>query len=209
LVAKKKKKKKRIEKITSTRIVRSLLIVAAAAILMGLFAKVMMNSLNKKMGIELAGSTSNADSSVSQETYESVSMPEFDPSTVVEVSSSVWVPEWKLSVCSLFVTMDSGVLYDSLPQAPEDFLQRTELQLLVELWAEYAEFDQNEIERAWIFSSGDTCFVDLPRSADWQAIAETIKGRFVSYSLLIPFISGEIVEGMEEGIPVTNIYSAI
>ncbi len=204
-----KKRKKKIEKITSTRIIRSLLIVAVAAILMGVFAKVTMNSLNKKLGIEPVGSTSDSDSLVSQDTYESVSMPEFDPSTAVEASSSVWVPDWKLSVCSIFVTMDSGVLYDSLPQAPEDSLQRTELQLLVELWAEYAEFDQNEIEKVWIFSSGDTCFVDLPRSADWQALAETIKSRFVSYSILIPFIAGEIVEGMEEGIPVTNIYSTI
>ena len=190
-------KKKKIEKITSTRIIRSLLIVAVAAILMGLFAKVMMNSLNKKMGIEPAGSTSDSDSSASQDTYESVAMPEFDPATAVETSSSVWVPEWKLSVCSIFVTMDSSVLYDSLPQAPEDSLRGTELQLLVELWAEHAEFDQNEIERVWIFSSGDTCFVDLPRSADWQAIAETIKGRFVSYSLLflgpLLFLGFEVV----------------
>jgi len=204
-----KKTKKKNEKVTSTRIIRSLIIVAAAAILMGLFAKVIMNSLNQKMGIESVDSSSDSVSAAYQDTYESVSMPEFDPATAVEASSSVWVPEWKLSVCSLFLSDDSSVIYDSLPQAPDDSLQRTELQLLVELWADYADFDQNEIESIWVFSSGDTCFVDLPRSADWQAIAETIKARFVSYSLLIPFVAGEIVEGMEDGIPVTNLFSVI
>ena len=202
-------RKKKTKKITSARIIRSLLIIVVAAIFMGFFAKMMMNSMNKKMGIEQTSSSSPSDSLVSEETYESVSMPEFDPSIVIETSSSVWVPDWKLSVCSIFVSIDSSVIYDSLPQAPADSLQRTELQLLIELWADYAEFEQIEIERIWVFSSGDTCFVDLPRSADWQAIAETIKGRFDSYSLLIPFIAGEIVEGVEEGIPVNTRFLTI
>lgn len=202
-------RKKKIEKIAISKIVRSLLIVAVAAILMGLFAKIMMNSLNKKMGIEPVNVASDSVSLSSGNTYETVSMPEFDPTTAVEASSSVLVPEWKLSLCSLFITVDSSVIYDSLPRSPEYSFQGTELQLLIELWADHAEFDQSEIERIWIFSSGDTCFVDLPRSADWEAIAETIKGRFASYSLLIPFVAGEIVEGMEDGIPVTNLFSTI
>ena len=64
-----------------------------------------------------------------------------------------------------------------------------------------------ELERIWIFASGDTCFVDLPRSADWQGIVRTIESRFVSYTILFPFVAGEIVEGMEDGISVRGIAS--
>ncbi len=200
-------KNKKVNGPAPTRVVRSFIIVAVIAILMGVSAKMAMHGLNKKMGIESDEDTQLVDTLVTEESIEAVVMPEFDPSLVTEIGASVWVPDWKTTPCSIYVTVDSDPILDSLPESPGAASANTELQLLVELWAGHSGYDTIELKRVWVFVSGDTCFVDLPRSGDWQGVVRTIEGRFVSYTLLFPFVAGEILEGFEDGIPVRGVLS--
>lgn len=202
-------KTKKSTGLTPARVIRSFVIIVALAAFFGVTAKVSMDALNKKMGIDTESDTAESDTSLTGETVgqEEVVMPEFDPAQEIETVSSVWVPDWKATPCSLFIASGGEAMYDSLPQAPQPSERNTELQLLVEMWAGYSGYSPLETERIWVFASGDTCFVDLPRSGDWQGIVETIEGRFISYTVMYPFVAGEIVEGFEEGIPVRGLAS--
>jgi len=191
----------------SSRVVRSLVIVVVLAVFMGVTAKLAMGVLNRKMGLESEETTEPADTVLTEQNTEAVAMPEFDPDMAVETGISVWAPDWKSTPCSLFVTSESDAVLDSLPQSPGPESRNTELQLLVELWADYSGFEPMEIERVWAFASGDTCFIDLPRQADWQGVVNTIEGRFISFAVMFPFVAGELVEGYEDGIPVQGIPS--
>ena len=192
---------------TSSKVIRSLAIVVGIALLSGVSAKIAMATLNRKMGIDPDGAVASVDTTEIQEYLEETAMPQFDPAEIAESASSIWIPDWKATLCSIYVTAESDALMDSLPAATEAADRNTELQLLIELWAGHVGFEPMELERIWIFASGDTCFVDLPRSADWQGIVRTIESRFVSYTILFPFVAGEIVEGMEDGISVRGIAS--
>ncbi len=198
-------KKKNNKKLTASRVIRSFIIVAVIAVMMGISAKLAMNSLNKKMGIEGGNSVTTTDSTIIEEITEEVVMPEFNTAAAMEAGSSAWSPDWKSTPCSIFVTEGSDAILDSLQEAPTVEFRNTELQLLIELWASYSDYEPMEIERVWVFASGDTCFVDLPRQADWQGIANTIENRFISYTVLLPFVAGEIVEGFEEGISIEGV----
>jgi len=190
-----------------SRMVRSIVIIVALAVLMGVSAKMFMEGLNKKMGINPDGISQSSADVQTDEYLEVPVMPEFDPTQAMETGLSVWVPDWKSTPCSLFVTAESDAVMDSLPESPGSAYRNTELQLLIEMWADYSGFSPVEIERIWVFASGDTCFVDLPRSGDWQGIVKTIEGRFISYTVLFPFVAGEILDGLEEGIPVRGVPS--
>lgn len=192
---------------TSSRVIRSIAIVVVLAFLAGVSAKIAMTTLNRKMGIDPGGATASVDTTEILENPEETVMPQFDPVQMTEAASSIWIPDWKATPCSIFLTSESDALMDSLPAATDAADRNTELQLLIELWAGHSGFQPMELERIWIFASGDTCFVDLPRSANWQGIIRTIESRFVSYTVLFPFVAGEIVEGMEDGIPVRGIAS--
>ncbi|MCD4707095.1 MAG: hypothetical protein K8S62_05095 [Candidatus Sabulitectum sp.] len=200
-------KKEKSKGPVSSRMVRSFVIVVVLAVLMGVSARMVMNTLNKKMGIDPDRITHSSDTLQITENLEAVAMPEFDPTQAMQTGLSVWVPNWKTTPCSLFVTAESDAVIDSLPESPVPASRNTELQLLIEMWAEHSGFSSVEIERVWVFASGDTCFVDLPRSGDWQGIIRTIEGRFISYTVLFPFVAGEILEGFEEGIPVRGVPS--
>lgn len=197
--------KKKSTGVNPSRVVRSLIIVAAAAILLGVSAKMSMNSLNRKMGLESDAELDSADTVITEANMEVMAVSEFDPNLLMETGSSIWAPGWKSTPCSIFIAGESDALLDSLPESPDPVSKATELQLLVELWADYSGFEAIEIERVWVFSSGDTCFVDLPRSADWQSIVRTIESRFISYTVMFPFVAGEIIEGFEGGIPVRGV----
>ncbi|MCD6588199.1 MAG: hypothetical protein J7K88_06580 [Candidatus Fermentibacteraceae bacterium] len=189
----------------SSRVVRSLAIVVILAVLAGVTAKLAMGVLNTKMGLDSGETTQPADTALSEQNMETVAMPEFDPDMATETGLSVWAPDWKTTPCSLFVTSEADAVLDSLPQSPGPESKNTELQLLIELWADYSGFEPLEIERVWAFASGDTCFIDLPGSADWQGVVKTIEGRFICFTVLFPFVAGELVEGYEDGIPVQGI----
>ncbi|MCK5785587.1 MAG: hypothetical protein KAH54_03400 [Candidatus Sabulitectum sp.] len=191
-----------------SRMVRSIIIVVVLAVLMGVSAGIIMDSLNKKMGLGPDGNVQISDTTLAEEIMETVAMPEFDPTQVIEAGSSVWAPDWKVTPCSVFVTSESEVIIDSLPESPGPASRNTELQLLVELWADHSGFSPGELEKLWVFASGDSCFVDLPRSGDWQGIVRTIEGRFISYTVLFPFVAGEVLEGFEDGISVRGISSS-
>ncbi len=75
----------------------------------------------------------------------------------------------------------------------------------MELWAEHAGYMQTDIERVWSFSRNDTCYIDLPSSPDWAAVAMTIEGRFVSYTRLFPFVNGDPAGENDDGIPLRGI----
>ncbi len=191
----------------SPRIVRSLVIVVVLAVFMGVTAKLAMGVLNRKMGLESAGISEPADTVLTEQNMEEVAMPEFDPDMATETGISVWAPGWKSTPCSLFVNSEADAVLDSLPQSPGPESRNTELQLLIELWVDYSGFEPLEVERVWAFSSGDTCFIDMPRPADWQGVVKTIEGRFISFTVMFPFVAGELVEGYEDGIPVRGIPS--
>jgi len=201
-------KKKKNTGPEASRIVRSFVIVVVVAVLMGVSAKMAMNSLNKKMGLEIEESATAADTLVTEENLEAVVMPEYSTTPSLETSSSIWAPDWKTTPCSIFVSENSDAILDSLQESPGPESRNTELQLLIELWADCSGFEPVEIERIWVFASGDTCFVDLPKPGDWQGIVRTIEGRFISYTVLFPFVAGEILEGFEEGIPVRGVPSS-
>jgi len=192
---------------TPARITRSLIIVFIIAIVFGIVSKVGMETLNRKMGIEGTSTGSQPDSAAASLNATMPETTEYIPAEAVETASSVWVPDWKQTPCSLFVSEGSSPELDSLPQASDPGERATELQLLVELWASHAGFSQLDIESVWAFSSGDTCFIDLPSSAWWPGVVGTIEGRFISYTLMFPFVAGEIVEGYENGIPLRGIPS--
>lgn len=175
---------------------------------MGFFAKMAMDMVNKKMGLEYDEEPQLSDTTLTEENMAAVIMPDFDPVPAMEIGSSVWAPDWKTTPCSLYVTAESDAILDSLQESPDPASRNTELQLLIELWADHSGFEPVEIERIWVFASGDTCFVDLPRSGDWQGIVRTIESRFISYTVLYPFVAGEILEGFEEGIPVRGVPSS-
>jgi hypothetical protein len=190
---------------SQARIIRSLIIVVAIAVLFGVISKMGMEMLNSKMGISLSDNGESADSPVVLETGDIAQAAEFVQMDQVESASSVWVPDWKVTPCSVFVSAGSTGFADSLSEAPGPSERATELQLLMELWASHAEFTQTEIESVWAFSSGDTCFIDLPVAVDWTGIARTIEGRFISYTVMFPFVAGEVVNGYESGIPLRGI----
>lgn len=200
-------KKKKSAGSSSSRLVRSLIIIVVVAVLIGVSAKVTMESLNRKMGLETNEVSQPVDTVVTEESQEVAVMPDFDPASAIGTGSAIWAPDWKSTPCSLYISEESEAIFDSLQQSPQPDSRNTELQLLVELWAGYSGFEQMEIERVWVFASGDTCFIDLPRSADWQGVRKTIESRFISYSILFPFVAGEILEGFEEGIPVAGVPS--
>jgi len=199
--------KKKNDGPSSTRIIRSLIIVIAVSVILGLVAKGAMDALNRKMGIDPEASSTVADTTGEEEVFEVVEMPQYDPVESLESGSSIWVPDWKPSPCSIFLSGGADAIADSLPEAPGPSDRATELQLLIELWAVHADYSTSDIERVWAFSSGDTCFIDLPYSPDWEGIAETIESRFISYSRMFPYVAGEMVSGTEDGISLRGIPS--
>lgn len=185
--------------------IRSLIVVVAIAVLFGVLSKLGMDMLNSKMGISLSDTGGSESDPVVLDTGDVAHAADFVQMDLVENVSSVWVPDWKVTPCTLFVSAGSPGLADSLSEAPGPSERAAELQLLMELWATHAELTQTEIESVWAFSSGDTCFIDLPVSADWTCIARTIEGRFISYTVMFPFVAGEVVEGYESGISLRGI----
>lgn len=199
--------KKKSDGPSSARIIRSLVIVIAVSVVFGLIAKGTMDILNQKMGIDPDSASAVTDTSQTAETYDVVEMPEYEPVESYESTSSVWVPDWKPTACSIFLSAGADAIPDSLPEAPTPSERPTELQLLMELWALHADYSTSDIERIWAFSRGDTCFIDLPLAPDWDGVALTIEDRFISYTTMFPFVAGEMVSGEEDGISLRGISS--
>lgn len=190
--------------LSRARMVRSLIIVAAIAVFFGLFSKIAMEFVNRKMGLEPGESISEQPLPPEQDPMEIPEMPVLDPVETMETGLSVWAPDWEVTPCSVFVA-GSEAIQDSLPEAPESSERATELQLLMELWAEHAGYMQTDIDRVWSFSRNDTCYIDLPSAPDWASVAMTIEGRFVSYTRLFPFVNGDPAGENDDGIPLRGI----
>ncbi len=186
------------------RMIRSLVIVAAMALFFGLFSKIAMEFVNRKMGLEPGASVSEQPAEPLPEYLEPAEMPVLDPVEITETGLSVWAPDWEVTPCSVFVDGFEAI-HDSLPAAPGASERATELQLLMELWAGHAGYMQTDIERVWAFSRNDTCYIDLPATPDWAAVALTIEGRFVSYTRMFPFVDGDIPAEHNDGIPLRGI----
>ncbi|HOP27289.1 MAG TPA: hypothetical protein PLM22_01455 [Candidatus Sabulitectum sp.] len=193
---------------SSSRAVRSLIIVVLIAAFFGFLAKTAMEILNRKMGLE-APAAAMEDEGYGEDSVEVVipDMQSYEPPELTESGSAVWNPDWKATPCSLYISGEGDIVLDSLPQAPDQSNRATELQLLMELWASHSGYSQSEIDNVWAFSRGETCFVDLPRAPDWDAVVRTIEARFISYTLLFPFVAGEAAGNYEGGIPVRGISS--
>ncbi|PIE52104.1 hypothetical protein CSA37_08290 [Candidatus Fermentibacteria bacterium] len=191
--------------LTKAKMVRSLVIVVAVAVVFGFIAKLAMDALNRKMGIDPDSTATVVDSTADIDDYEVPEMPSYEPVQTTETVSSVWTPGWETTPCSLYINSEGSPVIDSLPAAPDNSGRATELQLLMELWAENAGFVSTDIDRVWGFTSRDTCFIDFPVSPDWDGVAETIEGRFISYTRMFPFVAGELVSGYEDGISLRGI----
>jgi len=193
---------------SSSRMIRSLVIIVVIALLFGFIAKIGMEILNRKMGLDDSGTVQAAETMEETVEYNAPAIPEYEPVEMTESGSAVWNPDWKATPCSLFVAGQSEVLVDSLPQAPGPADRPTELQLLMELWADRSGYSQSELDQVWAFASGDTCFIDLPVSPDWMSVQRTIEARFISYTILFPFVSGEAVNEYSGGIVLRGIPSS-
>lgn len=199
--------RKNDNRVSRPRMIRSLVTVVLAAVLMGLSAGVMMKALNSKMGVE-PGEVARAmelDTLFEFHEYSVPEMPGLETEGMGESAASVWVPDWKVTPCSLFISSDGTFLLDSLPEARDSHDRATELQLLMELWAGHYGFTSGEVERVWAFARNDSCFIDLPSQADWGAVVLTVESRFISFTMLFPFVAGELVSGYDSGIPVRGI----
>lgn len=188
--------------------VRSLITVILIAALFGLVSRLGMEVLNRKMGLDQPSIPASEELPNDIEEYTVPDMPDYQPAEMTETGSAVWNPDWKATACSLYTSGDSEAVLDTLPEAPGPLDRPTELQLLMELWASTSGYSQTDIERVWAFSSGDTCFIDLPSTPDWTGVVKTIEARFISYTVLFPFIAGEAVSGYEEGITLRGIPSS-
>lgn len=199
---------RKTQPVTPAGMIWSMIAVVLIAVLLGFAAKTGMEIVNRKLGLDDDPSVTETGQVIEDlPEVEVPEMPEYEPVEMTESGSAVWDPDWKATPCTLFVSSDGAGIIDSLPQAPDRFDRPTELQLLMELWGSHSGYGQTEIDRVWAFSSGDTCFIDLPRSPDWTAVRLTIESRFISYTLMYPFVAGEPVTGYEEGIPVRGIPS--
>lgn len=200
--------KKKENKASSAGMIRSLIIVVVIAVVLGFIARAGMEILNRKMGLDSPVAEVAAEIPEEIEEYQPSEIIEYQPVEMTESGSAVWNPEWKATACSLFVSGQDEALVDSLPQAPGPADRPTELQLLMELWADRSGYTQSEIDQVWAFSSGDTCFIDLPSGPDWTAVKRTIEARFISYTVLFPFVAGEAVNGYDDGITLRGIPSS-
>ncbi len=190
---------------SSSRMIRSLVIIVAIALLFGFIARIGMDILNRKMGLDDSGVVQTQDTIEEIDEYDVPEVPEYEPVEMTESGSAVWNPDWKATPCSLFVSGQGEVIVDSLPQAPGPSDRPTELQLLMELWADRSGYSQTELDRVWAFTSGDTCFIDLPVSPDWMSVQRTIEARFISYTILFPYVAGEAVNEYSGGIQLRGI----
>ena len=188
--------------------IRSLLVILAVALLFGFIARIGMGILNQKMGLDESAPEQADDAPDDLVDYSVPDVSDYQPVEMTESGSAVWNPDWKATPCSLFISAQEEILVDSLPQAPGPADRPTELQLLMELWADRSGYSRSELDRVWAFSSGDTCFIDLPISPDWLSVQRTIEARFVSYTRLFPYVAGEPVGQYDGGIALRGIPSS-
>ena len=186
---------------------RSLAVIVVVALIFGFLARIGMEILNRKMGLDAPVAEESEEHPENLDNYTLPEIPDYQTVEMTESGTAVWNPDWKSTPCSLYVSGQDTALLDSLPLAPEPANRPTELQLLMELWGSRSGYSQTEIEHVWAFSRGDTCFIDLPRAPDWTAVQRTIEARFISYTVMFPFVSGDAVNGYDEGIPLRGIPS--
>ncbi len=112
---------------------------------------------------------------------------------------------WEVSEVMIYVKQYEEPVVDYLPEAPTLSDLPYEALLLVKLWAEYSGVPDTQIEEVYVFNSQDTLYADLPVSGlDFEELCRTVDGRFVYFTRLYPLVSGNIIAGFENGIPIDS-----
>jgi len=191
-------------RVSSAYMIRSVLIVAGLAVLMGLLSSVAMGIFNRKFGIEHLPE----EFVESPETYpDTLRIAHFTPGEFDLTSEDIarWDSRWEVSPCSVFVTADSPPVLDTIPTADTPSFIPVETHFLLESWGRASGLNEAELERFWVFNNYDTLYVDMPRSLDLGGLKKTVESRFVCYTLLVPMINGQPMESAGTGIRLAGV----
>lgn len=198
----------RNRQISSTEMIRSVLIVLGIALLMGLLSSLAMRMINKKLNIsDVPADDSSPQTAEPAQGQDTLRIVEFTPGDydLSLQDAAPWDARWPVSACSVYVTAGSSPVVDTIPSADSPDLIPIETQFLVESWGRASGLSESELERLWAFNSFDTLYVDMPRALDLEGLKKTIESRFVCYTLLVPIVNGVLSEGSGEGIPLAGV----
>lgn len=185
--------------------IRSVLIVVAAAAFMGLLSSAAMRVFNTRLGIDDISGEYPED--YYEAFHDTLRIQRFSPEEVDLASeeTGLWDSRWEVSPCSVYVTADSPPVLDTIPSADNPGFIPVETQFLLESWGRASGLEETEIERLWVFNRYDTLYVDMPRALDIGGLKKTVESRFVCYTLLVPLVNGQPVESVGTGIRLTGV----
>ena len=195
------------EKVSSKYMVRSVLIVAGIAALMGLWSSVAMSIINRKLNIQDVPEPEEEAVAAEPQVSDTLRIVEFTPGEydLSLEEPAPWDSRWPVSPCSVYVTANSSPLVDTIPSADNPDFIPVETQFLVESWGRASGLDESEMERLWAFNNYDTLYVDMPRQLDVEGLKRTIESRFVCYTLLVPIVNGQPVDTDASGTPLAGV----
>ncbi|MBD3369742.1 hypothetical protein GF402_05185 [Candidatus Fermentibacteria bacterium] len=193
-----------------SRIQRGLLIelcivlVLAAAVALGLKA------FNRKLGPQ-PSSRDRERTEAYPAAEDTLMLPEMEPVVPRADTTMKSGPEtsWEATPCSIFTSVDPGLLVDTLPQAPGSGRRPYEAQLIVRRWAEANGLSGDRLDEVYVFNRSDTLYVDVPMRMDVSTLKRTVESRFVCFTRLYLLVSGNLQTGLEDGIALRGVPGAI
>ncbi len=198
--------RKRPAVVDSAFMIRSVLVLAGIAVLLGLTSSLVMRLVNRRLNV---GESSLREAQAREERPlpDTTVTVEYVP-LVPDITSdeaAPWDPRWPVAPCSVYVTENSAPVLDTIPEAQSPDMLPVETQFLLESWGRASGLEETEIDRLWAFNRSDTLYVDMPRSMDIGGLKRTLEGRFVCYTLLIPMVNGQPLESAGSGIPLAGV----
>jgi hypothetical protein len=192
--------------VDSAFMIRSVLVLAGIAVLLGLTSSLVMRLINRKLDIEEPAPREETAQAEQQlpDTLATVEYTPVEPDITTE-EVAPWDPRWPAAPCSVFVGENSAPVLDTIPEALSPDMIPVETQYLIESWGRASGLEETEIDRLWAFNRFDTLYVDMPRSMDIGGLKRTLEGRFVCYTLLIPLVNGQVLESAGSGIPLAGV----
>ncbi len=192
--------------VDSAFMIRSVLVLAGIAVLLGFASSLIMRLINRKLDIE-EPAPREEQTQLEQQLPDTAAMVEYTPVepdiTTEEVAP--WDPRWPVAPCSVYVGGSSPPVLDTIPAAQSPDMIPVETQYLLESWGRASGLEESEIDRLWSFNRFDTLYVDMPRSMDIDGLKRTLQNRFVCYTLLIPLVNGQLLESAGSGIPLAGV----
>ena len=182
--------------------------IAAIIVLCYLIISAGMRMFNKSLGLDDSDQQTSRDDA--QEELYSTPDSLYTAESRISLPDAEELPEgpeasWGATPCSIYVSVSSEPVIDSLPEAPEVVDKPMEAFFLVRRWAEESGLDQDELEKIYVFTKLDTIYVDLPRPMEWDALKQTLECRFICFTRLFPLVSGNLLSEYTEGISLRGI----